>query len=350
MTKRMSTRNTSRLVAFALTLALVPSALTACAPSAPAPKPAAAKLKIVASTSVWGSVIEAIAGDKFQITSIVDNPNQDPHSFEASVRDQAAVNSADLIFTTGNGYDDFMNPLIKASSQPASHVVALAANDKTVKPLDSKTVSDPHVWYDFEIVARIADTITARLSKLEPQSATTFAAANDKFHGQLVKFNARLKAIATIYRGCHSVMLKPGDKLCAFVNRTPIVQPESVGLRLLKTFAIDATPPSVRLAIQNESDISVQDMSIIKAEIQGEIVNGLTQFGPYTDVPVRWVVLNDQQTSAQIEQIKSWVDRNSMNTHIVNFSETLPSGKTYLTWMSANLAQLEALRSQEVWY
>ena len=347
MTSRMLSRTAAKLIAVALTLAVVPLALAGCAtPAASGPQ----KLKIVASTSVWGSVIEAIAGDKVQITSIVNNPNQDPHSFEASVRDQAAVNSADLIFITGNGYDDFMNPLIKASNQPASHVVALAANDKTVKPLVSKTVSDPHVWYDFEIVGRITDTITARISKLVPQSATDFAASNDKFHGQLDKFNARLKTIATIYRGCHSVMLKPGDKLCAFVNRTPIVQPESVGLRLLKSFAIDATPPSVRLAIQNESDISVQDMSIIKAEIQGEIINGVTQYGPFTDMPVRWVVLNDQQTSAQIEQIKSWVDQNSMNTHIVNFSETLPSGKTYLTWMSANLAQLEALRSQEVWY
>ena len=347
MITTMRSRTAAKLIAVALTLAVVPLALAGCAtPAASGPQ----KLKIVASTSVWGSVIEAIAGDKVQITSIVDNPNQDPHSFEASVRDQAAINGADLIFLTGNGYDDFMNPLIKASSQPASHVVALAANDKTVKPLDSKTVSDPHVWYDFEIVARIADTITARLSKLEPQSSAAFAVANDKFHGQLEKFNARLKTIATIYRGCHSVMLKPGEKLCAFINRTPIMQPESVGLRLLKSFAIDATPPSVRIAIQNESDISVQDMSIIKAEIQGEIVNGLTQFGPFTDMPVRWVVLNDQQTSAQIEKIKSWVNKNYMNTHIVNFSETLPVGKTYLTWMSANLAQLEQLRSQEAWY
>ena len=340
MTKRMSTRNTSRLVAFALTLALVPSALTACAPSAPAPKPAAAKLKIVASTSVWGSVIEAIAGNKVQITSIVSNPNQDPHSFEASVRDQAAINGADLIFLTGNGYDNFMSPLIAASNQPASHVIALAPNDKTVKPYYGHTVSDPHVWYDFEIVARVANDITSKLGQTDKPDRATFSSGNKTFQAGLTALANRLDKLAHRTQ-CPRNSYQPPCHLV--INQVDILQPESVGLRLMEKFAVDATPLSTRKAVMNGSDINLKDMAAIKILFLGEMTKTGLAFGSMW--PIDWFVLNAQQTSPQIKQMIAWAKQAKNFTNIVTFSESLPAGDTYLTWMSANLSQLETVHA-----
>ncbi|MEY4367387.1 MAG: Manganese-binding lipoprotein MntA [Actinomycetota bacterium] len=338
----MHSRTTARLLALFVALAVVPSALTACSPGAAQPTPATAKLRIVASTSVWGSVIEAIGGDNVRVSSIVSNPNQDPHSFEASVRDQAAINSADLIFETGNGYDSFMDKLVTASGQPPSHVVALAPNDKTVKPLYGHTVSDPHVWYDFDIVARAADDITAQLSRADDLHAESFAAGNKTFQAGLVALETRLDKASYRYT-CGTAQMSDSPP-CKNLAQTSILQPESVGLRLIKKFVVDLTPQSARQAVMNGSDISVQDMALMKTMFFGETVNGSLGFAANT--PVNWLVLNSQQSGAQLNQLTSWA-KQAVMTRIVTFSETLPNDKTFLTWMADNVAQIEAIRDQE---
>jgi zinc/manganese transport system substrate-binding protein len=338
----MHSRTAARLLALVVALAVVPSALTACAPGAAQPKPVTAKLKIVASTSVWGSVIEAIAGDKVNVTSIVSNPNQDPHSFEASVRDQAAVNSADLIFVTGNGYDSFMDKLVAASHQPVSHVIALAPNDKTVKPYYGHTVNDPHVWYDFDIVAKVASDITAQLSNADNLDRASFAAGNKTFQAGLGALVSRLEKAS--YRYTCATAQMPNSPPCKNLAQTSILQPESVGLRLIKKFVVDLTPQSVRRAVTNGNDISVQDMALMKTYFFGETVNGSLGFAANT--PVNCLVLNSQQAGPQLSQLTAWAAKTG-TAAIVSFSETLPTGKTYLAWMGDNVAQIEAIRANE---
>ena len=332
----------STFLAMGLGLAVAASGLTGCAQSAPATLPTSAKLKIVASTAVWGSVIEAIAGDKVQVSSIVNKPNQDPHSFEASVRDQAAINSADLIFITGNGYDSFMNQLINASNQPTNRVVALAPNDITVKPLYGHTVNDPHVWYDFAIVARVANDITAKLVNADKPDAASFRAGNANFQNSIVALEKRLDKAS--YRYTCATDQMPNSPPCKNLAQTSILQPESVGLRLIKKFVVDLTPRSVRQAVMNGNDISVQDMAIMKTFFFGSVVNGSLGFA--ADTPVDWLVLNAQQSGPQLSQLTSWAKKTG-TTSIVTFSENLPQGKTYLSWMNDNVAQIETIRSLE---
>lgn len=338
----MHSSATARLFAIAALIALVPSALTACVPGAVQPTSATAKLKIVASTSVWGSIIEAIGGDLVQVTSIVSNPNQDPHSFEASVRDQAAVNRADLIFVTGNGYDSFMNQLVSASKQPASQVADLAPNDKTVRPLYGHAVNDPHVWYDFEIVARVANDITSRLTAADKIDSESFAAGNKIFQSGLAQLANRLEKAS--YRYTCGTAQMPDSPPCKNLAQTSILQPESVGLRLIKKFVVDLTPKSVRQSVMNGNDISVQDMALMKTFYFGQIVNGSLGFA--ADTPVNWLVLNAQQSGPQLAQLTAWAKKTG-TTRIVSFSESLPTDKTYLTWMSDNVAQIEAIRATE---
>ncbi len=331
---------TRKLFAILAILAAVPSALTACAPGTPSP--ANAPLKIVASTSVWASMIEAIAGDKVQVTSIVNKPNQDPHSFEASVRDQAAINNADLIFFTGNGYDSFMNQLVAASNQPKDRVIALAPNEKNVKPRYGHLVNDPHVWYDFQIVARAANDITETLANRDKPDAATFKTANAKFQSSLATLEKRLDKAS--YRYTCGTAQFPGSPKCKNLALTSIIQPESVGLRLIANFAVDLTPPSVRQAVMNGNDISVQNMALMKTFFFGSVANGSLGFAANT--PVEWLVLNAQQSGPQLTQLTAWAQKTG-TTKIIFFSESLPQGKNYLTWMSDNVAQIEAIRAQE---
>ncbi len=65
-------------------------------------------VKVLATTNVWGDIAKQLGGDWVEVTVILDDPMQDPHSYEASARDQLAVNDAELIVMNGGGYDEFM--------------------------------------------------------------------------------------------------------------------------------------------------------------------------------------------------------------------------------------------------
>ena len=102
-----------------LALSLVTSiALSGCAQSTPEVQPTQEPftgITIVASTNVWGDIAKSIGGDRVQVVSIIENFAQDPHSYEASARDQLAVNDADLIVANGGGYDPFIDALAKSA-------------------------------------------------------------------------------------------------------------------------------------------------------------------------------------------------------------------------------------------
>jgi ABC-type Zn uptake system ZnuABC Zn-binding protein ZnuA len=65
-------------------------ALTACSSSSSKDE----GITVVASTNVWGDVAQAVAGDKLTVTSIINEPSADPHSFEATPADAAKITDA----------------------------------------------------------------------------------------------------------------------------------------------------------------------------------------------------------------------------------------------------------------
>src|SRR4051812_24567604 len=73
------------------------------------------RVHVVASTDVYGDLVATIGGDRVEVTSVIDDPSADPHSYEANVRTQLAVSRADLVVENGGGYDDFMDTLLSAT-------------------------------------------------------------------------------------------------------------------------------------------------------------------------------------------------------------------------------------------
>src|SRR4051812_5544184 len=53
-----------------------------------------ATLSVVASTNVWGSVAQSIAGDHAIVTSIISDPSADPHSYQADARTELTLSKA----------------------------------------------------------------------------------------------------------------------------------------------------------------------------------------------------------------------------------------------------------------
>src|SRR4051812_47373141 len=76
------------------------------------------RVAVVASTDVWGSLVEALGAGHVAVAPLIGAPSRDPHEFQASVRDQLAVSRAAVVVENGGGYDDFMRRLVSAAHHP----------------------------------------------------------------------------------------------------------------------------------------------------------------------------------------------------------------------------------------
>src|SRR5690348_12582480 len=138
----------------AVVLAAVPLLAAAC--GAGAARSAPGVVDVVAGENFWGSITAQIGGSHVHVTSIVSDPNADPHLYESSAADAAAIAQARLVIENGAGYDDFLSKLLNATSGPNRAVI-------TVQDVVGRPGSDvnPHFWYDIPRVPRVASAIDA---------------------------------------------------------------------------------------------------------------------------------------------------------------------------------------------
>jgi zinc/manganese transport system substrate-binding protein len=306
-----------RSLALAITAAVV---LAGCAPTQPQVQPTEEPftgITIVSSTNVWGDVAKSIGGDLVQVVSIIDNFAQDPHSYEASARDQLAVNDADVIVANGGGYDSFIDALADSAGKEtivyAYLTDELAKEDQAAKEDESHnhdhSGGNEHVWYDFHVVEDFASRLAGQLAALDSENST-------QYNDNLVEF---LNGIAILEDRVAEHILK-------FEGST-VVSSEPVADYLLAEFGLEnITPPSFSQAIEEELDVSPKDLLAIQNLFKAKKVD--------------LFVVNVQTGSVQIENLKELATANGIS--IVEMSELLPEGISYFEWMENNIANLES--------
>src|SRR4051794_37130367 len=72
-------------------------------------------LAVVAAENVYGDIAQQIGGVHVHVTSILSNPNADPHLFEPGSSNGLAVATARVVIQNGLGYDAFMTRLENAA-------------------------------------------------------------------------------------------------------------------------------------------------------------------------------------------------------------------------------------------
>ena len=276
--------------------------LTGCAASAPEPTGTeqAGKLQIVASTNVWGDIASQVGGDLIEVTSIIDNPSKDPHSYEATARDQLAIQNADLIVANGGGYDDFIDTMANA-----------ADNKNVLHATDNVSAVDPslneHVWFSVAAVAEVATAIGQELAKTDAENATTYQQNAIAFGKKIAALTLGVQNLKTITDGYTYFSTEP------------------LALWLLTDLGFkDLTPTDFSQAIENETDVPPLT---IKESLE------LIKLGK-----VKYLVVNLQTENSQTQQI---VDAaRDAEVRAVVMTEVLPAGTSYVDWMTANLKTL----------
>ncbi|MCW4459102.1 metal ABC transporter solute-binding protein, Zn/Mn family [Microbacterium sp. MPKO10] len=289
-------------------------------------------ISIVASTNVYGDIAEAIAGDAAEVTSIIDSSAQDPHSYEASAQDRLAVSKADIVIENGGGYDGFMDALI-GDSDPAilnaSELSGLMPDAEGHEHADEHEHGDEdshehegeegheghdhiegfneHVWYNFDAMDHLAEHIAEELSDIDPDNASTFDDNYSDFSAQLESLHESLHAIGDTAEG------------------TSVLITEPVPLYLLEDAGLDnKTPEAFSEAVEEGTDVSASAMQ----EMLDLVESG----------DIALLAYNEQTSGPITDEVKDAAE--AADVPVVSFTETLPDGEGYISWMTANIDAL----------
>ncbi|WP_222264838.1 metal ABC transporter solute-binding protein, Zn/Mn family [Modestobacter marinus] len=265
-------------------------------------------VRAVASTDVYGDVVAAIGGDRVEVTSVLDDPSADPHSFEANTRTQLAVSRADLVVANGGGYDDFMQTLVAADGSGA---VVLDAVE--VSGLDAEAEGfNEHVWYDLAAMDALAEEVVTALGEIDPAGAGDYEANGAQFRAGLQE------------------LIAAGEQARATTQGAGVAVTEPVPGHLLDALgAEDLTPAEFAEAVEEGGDVS----PAVLQETLDLIGSG----------QVRALVYNDQTSGPETERLLEAA--RAAGVDVVPVTETLPEGQDYLSWMRGNLDAVVAALS-----
>lgn len=317
--------------AAALTLSACSSTDSASTESAPA-TPADGPITIVASTNVWGSVAEAVAGNLATVTSLISDPSADPHSYEASPADAAAVAEASLVVYNGGGYDQFIEDILGSEGKDVPSVDAYTLLDESHDHESEPTSGDAtaeaeaeaeaaddhghshgevneHVWYNAEVAAHTAEEIADKLGQLDPDNAAQYTANAETFHEQVHGITDVTAKIAADHPGA------------------PVAQTEPIAHYLIEESELDdRTPEDFKDSIEEGNDPSPASIAATR--------------DLFTSKSVRALIYNIQTEDAVTQDIRSTSE--AAGIPVVEVTETLPAGMTYIEWQTKAATDLQA--------
>ncbi|HKR99271.1 MAG TPA: zinc ABC transporter substrate-binding protein, partial [Candidatus Dormibacteraeota bacterium] len=154
-----------------------------------------AALTVVAAESFWGSLAQQLGGSRVAVTSLVSDPNADPHEFESNTSDARLFARAGYVILNGAGYDDWGQRLLDSSAE-ASRTVLVVAD-----VLGKHAGDNPHFWYSPAYVSAVIDRITADYKRIDPAGSAAFDAAQAATRSALQPYFQRVAEIKQRYHG-----------------------------------------------------------------------------------------------------------------------------------------------------
>jgi zinc/manganese transport system substrate-binding protein len=266
---------------------------------------AAGVINAVGAENEYANVLSQIGGRYVHVSAILDNPNTDPHTFEASPRVAEEVSSAKLIVQNGLGYDSWLNRI--ESAAPSSNRTVIVVQDLLGLP---DSTPNPHLWYNPRTMPAVAKAMAAGLSAIQPAHKAYFQANLTKFDASLAPWLSAITQFKASNAGVTAASTEP------------------VADYLLTAMGIDnLTPFRFQADIMNGIDPSPEDIAL---------ENGF--FTQHHKVAL--FAYNQQVTSALTTSIRANAHKNGVP--VIGVYETMPTpGYTYQTWMLAEVSAID---------
>jgi zinc/manganese transport system substrate-binding protein len=268
-----------------------------------------ARVQVAAAENFWGSIAAQLGGDKVAVSSIIANPNTDPHSYEPTAADGVAMARSQMAIVNGIGYDGWASKLLAANPSGGRVVLDVGVL------LGSKQGENPHQWYAPASVQRVVAQIVTDYKRADPADAAYFDQRQRAFETDgLAEYERLLGEIRSRYAG-----VPVGYSESIF---SPLGQ--SLGLKLM-------TPYSFAKAIAEGSDVSAQDKQTVDRQAETHAIKV-------------WIY-NSQNATPDVQRVNQLAG--AAHIPITTISETLaPASATFEQWQSAQLRRLMAALHQ----
>lgn len=260
----------------------------------------AAGIAVVAAENFYGDVARQVGGDLVSVTSILSNPDQDPHLFEADPSTARALKAARVTISNGADYDPWMDKILKADPSPGrTEIVAAGLVGK-------KSGDNPHLWYDPKTMDAVAHDLAAKLSAIDPSHRAEFETNAAAFDRAIAPVHVKVAAMRAKYAG------------------QAVTASEPVFGYMASLLGLDMHSESFQLSVMNNTEPSASDVAKFEDDLKGH--------------KVRAMLFNSQADDQAVKRLVQMARDN--HVPVVGVTETEPAGTSYQAWM---LKQLEAL-------
>jgi zinc/manganese transport system substrate-binding protein len=271
----------------------------------PALAAAAGPVTIVAAENFYGDVAQQIGGADVKVTSILSNPDEDPHLFEASPSVGRAISDARIVVYSGIDYDPWMTKLLAAAKSADRQVIVVADLG------GHKTGDNPHVWYDVDTMRAFTKTLADKLGEVDPARKADYAKRLEEFQRSMRPIAAKIAVLRKRLEG------------------TPVTATEPVFGYMLNELGMSVRNQTFQLAVMNNTEPSASDVAAFENDLKGHRVKLLIYNGQASD-PVAERMLKIAKASG---------------IPVVAVNETEPAGKKYQAWVMSELDAVDqALR------
>jgi zinc/manganese transport system substrate-binding protein len=260
-----------------------------------------AKLGVVAAENFYADIVRQIGGDRVEVASILNNPNQDPHLFETTPTIVRQIAAAQIVIFNGAGYDSWMGKLLESAPRADRTVVAVA------ELVNKKEGDNPHLWYEPTTMPTVARALATAFSRSDPAHAADYAVRLQAFIGSLDRVNRKIEEIRAKYAGVAVTSTEPVFGYMA----------SALGLKVHNE--------RFQTAVMNDTEPSARDIAAFEDDLKEHKVK---------------LLLYNKQTSTKLTQVMLDVAHRS-NVVVVGVTETEPMGVSYQDWMLSQLDDLQ---------
>jgi zinc/manganese transport system substrate-binding protein len=280
---------------------LLGASLAACGVPSPAND---GKLRVVVAENFWGSIATQVGGDHVAVTSIINNPNADPHDYEATAADARVFADAQYVVVNGAGYDAWAQRLIDANPSADRKELDIA------KLVGKKEGDNEHLWYSPDYVMKVVDQLTADFKSLDVANASYYDQQNTTFKDEgLAEYESVIANIKAKYAETPVGITEPVFGYMA----------DALNLKVL-------TPATFIKAIDEGEEPSAADKALYDEQIATK--------------QIKVFIFNSQNATPDVSALKEKAQ--AAGIPIVTVTETLtPAGTTFQAWQ---VAQLKALQ------
>lgn len=257
-------------------------------------------IAVVAAENFYGDIARQIGGDRVTVTSILNNPDQDPHLFETAPGTVRQIADARIVVINGADYDPWAEKLLQAAPRPGRVVINAA------QITGQKAGANPHLWYDPATMPAVAKAIAAALSQADGAHAATYASRLEATLAKLAQIGARVAHLKTKHAG------------------KPVTATEPVFGPMAAALGLTMRNERFQLAMMNDTEPSARDVAAFENDLKERKVKAL--------------IYNSQVSEKLTERLLAVAKKSKVP--VVAVTESMPANVSYADWM---LAELDAL-------